>query len=77
MNNLKHLNTAEKHNNGNLLKKTGIFLFWLILWQILSSSINNSIIFVGPADVHWRHKLPRRNSGKPSACLHSASSLDF
>lgn len=51
MNNLKHLNTAEKHNNGNLLKKTGIFLFWLILWQILSSSINNSIIFVGPADV--------------------------
>ena len=51
MNNLKHLNTAEKHNNGNLLKKIGIFLFWLILWQILSSSINNSIIFVGPADV--------------------------
>ena len=51
MNNLKHLNTTEKHNNGNLLKKTGIFLFWLILWQILSSSINNSIIFVGPADV--------------------------
>ncbi len=23
MNNLKHLNTAEKHNNGNLLKRSG------------------------------------------------------
>ncbi len=30
------------------LKKTGVLLFWLVIWQLLSMAIGNTIIFVGP-----------------------------
>lgn len=33
-----------------IIKKTGIVLLWLILWQILSVTINNSILLAGPID---------------------------
>lgn len=33
------------------LRKAGICLFWLIIWQCLSLAIHNSIIFAGPARV--------------------------
>ena len=33
------------------LKKAGIILFWLFLWQIKSLQLHNSIILVGPLEV--------------------------
>ncbi|NNJ29784.1 ABC transporter permease subunit [Bacteroides xylanolyticus] len=33
------------------LKKAGIILFWLLIWQAASLAVHNSIILVGPLDV--------------------------
>lgn len=33
------------------LKKAGIILFWLFVWQLISITIHNSILLVGPLDV--------------------------
>lgn len=51
MNGQKSWRTVKPHNINKMLKKTGIILFWLGLWQILSAAVNNPIVFVGPADV--------------------------
>lgn len=32
------------------LKKTGIILLWLIIWQLLSAAIHNSILMAGPIE---------------------------
>lgn len=34
-----------------ILKKTGIILFWIVIWQMLSLWISNKIIMVGPLEV--------------------------
>lgn len=34
-----------------LLRKAGILLFWLLIWQLLSFIINNDILFAGPLAV--------------------------
>lgn len=31
-------------------RKSAIFLFWLLLWQLLSAAFHNSILLVGPAE---------------------------
>lgn len=37
--------------SSGLKRKTGIVCFWLILWQLVSIAVHNSIILVGPAEV--------------------------
>ena len=44
-----------------IFKKTGIILFWLLLWQMLAILVNNRILIVGPLETFralWR-LLPR------------------
>ena len=33
-----------------LFKKTGIILVWLIMWQLLSAAVHNSILMAGPVE---------------------------
>ncbi len=33
------------------LRKAGIICFWLILWQLISAAVHNSIVLVGPVEV--------------------------
>ncbi len=33
-----------------ILKRAGIILFWLVLWQLVSLGIHNSILFAGPLE---------------------------
>ena len=40
-----------KTKPSQLAKSTAIILFWLFIWQAASTAIDNSIIFVGPAEV--------------------------
>lgn len=47
----KKMETSGKNNKLRFLIKAGIILFWLGLWQALAGAVDNSIIFVGPADV--------------------------
>lgn len=35
---------------GALLKKTGIILLWLLIWQLLSGAVHNSILMAGPVE---------------------------
>ncbi len=51
MNTQSNGKTSEKSNSKNIAGKTAVLLFWLVLWQVLSAAVNNSILFVGPADV--------------------------
>lgn len=51
MNTQSNGNTTAKSNSKRIAGKAVILIFWLVLWQVLSAAINNSIIFVGPADV--------------------------
>jgi len=39
---------AEKIST--LFKKTGIILVWLIMWQLLSAAVHNSILMAGPIE---------------------------
>ena len=32
-------------------RKAGIICFWLVLWQLISIAVHNSIVLVGPAEV--------------------------
>ncbi len=51
MNTQSNGNTTAKSNSKRIAGKAVILIFWLVLWQVLSAAVNNSIIFVGPADV--------------------------
>ena len=35
---------------GNIIRKTGVIVFWLVLWQFTSMLIQNRIVFVGPIE---------------------------
>lgn len=51
MNTQSNGKTTAKSNSKRIAGKAVILIFWLVLWQVLSAAVNNSIIFVGPADV--------------------------
>ncbi len=38
-------------SKGPELRKAGILLFWVVMWQIADWTIDNAIVFVGPWDV--------------------------
>lgn len=46
----KKLNLASGRES-RLLRKAGILIFWLIIWQLSAAAVDNSILFVGPSEV--------------------------
>lgn len=42
------------------MRKAGVLIFWLLVWQAAGMAIHNSIVFVGPAEVlaAFKHLLP-------------------
>ena len=38
-------------NSKKKIKKAGIIVFWLLVWQFVALAVNNRIMLVGPVDV--------------------------
>lgn len=46
-----HKQQTAPDRNSRLLRKAGILVFWLFVWQAASIAIDNDILFVGPMEV--------------------------
>lgn len=60
-------------------RKTMIIIFWLILWQVASFMIQNSIVFVGPLDMIqslW-HQIPTEDFWRTIAYSFGKISLGY
>lgn len=43
-------NRQNNSKKNNLIKKIGIVLFWILIWQILTACVGNKILLAGPLD---------------------------
>ena len=42
--------TGKRENISKIKKKTGIALFWIVIWQVVAVIVNNPVYFAGPIE---------------------------